>query len=258
MDHLDPRTQGQLDDVLDLVAKVLGDDVLGAYLHGSAVLGGLRASSDLDVLVVSARATTPADKRALIDHLFEISGFRAIAGPARSIELTIVVQSDARPWHFPPKLDFQYGDWFRPEFGRGELAPWSSPNPDLAIVLAVVLRAGEPLLGPPPTELLDPIPAADLKRAMLDGIPDLLADLEPDTRNVILTLARIWMTMATNVIEPKDAAADWVLGQLPEEHRYVLALARAMYLGDEPERWDDLLPRVRAHAAYVVGEIAKL
>ena len=37
----------------------------------------------------------------------------------------------------------------------------------------------------------------------------------------------------------------------------MLARARAIYLGDEPERWDDLAPRVRPHADYVVAEIEK-
>ena len=78
---------------------------------------------------------------------------------------------------------------------------------------------------------------------MLEGIDPLLADLDDDTRNVVLTLARIWTTLGTGEFRSKDAAADWALERLPEEHRAVLARARAIYLGDEPERWDDLRPR---------------
>ena len=90
---------------------------------------------------------------------------------------------------------------------------------------------------------------------MLDGIPGLLGDLESDTGNVILTLARIWTTMATGEIRPKDAAAEWAMARLPAEHRAVLALARAIYLGEEPERWDDLRPLVRPHADELVQHI---
>jgi Domain of unknown function (DUF4111) len=46
-----------------------------------------------------------------------------------------------------------------------------------------------------------------------------------------------------------------VLPRLPEEHRPVLVRARAIYLGDEQELWDDLEERVRPHTDYVVGEI---
>jgi predicted nucleotidyltransferase len=45
----------QLERVVELVREVLGPDVLGVYLFGSAVLGGLRPESDLDLLAVSAR-----------------------------------------------------------------------------------------------------------------------------------------------------------------------------------------------------------
>ena len=47
--------QQQLGRVVGLVAEVLGPDVVGAYLFGSAVLGGLQRESDLDVLAVSRR-----------------------------------------------------------------------------------------------------------------------------------------------------------------------------------------------------------
>jgi streptomycin 3"-adenylyltransferase len=90
---------------------------------------------------------------------------------------------------------------------------------------------------------------------MVDGIPGLMADLDSDTRNVILTLARIWVTMATGEIQPKDVAADWVLTTLPAEHQAILRHARAIYLGEEPEEWGDLRPRVAPHADYVVGRI---
>ena len=101
----------QIDRIVSLVRDVFGEDAVGAYLHGSAVLGGLRPDSDIDVLVVSRRATTPPpEKRMLIDRLLAISGSGDPSGNARSIELTVVVESDIRPWQYPPCLDFQYGD----------------------------------------------------------------------------------------------------------------------------------------------------
>jgi predicted nucleotidyltransferase len=255
---LDPRTRTQIHAVVDLVRRILGNDLVAAYLSGSAVLGGLRPSSDIDILAVSRRPTTPDDKRALGDRLLRISGRHAAAGPARSIELTIAVQADVRPWRYPPLLDFQYGDWLRSEFERGDIPLAPQPNPDLAILMASVLLVGEPLIGSPPAEVLDAIPPADVDRAVMDGIPGLLEELESDTRNVILTLARIWTTVATGEIRPKDAAADWVLARLPEEHRAVLARARAIYLGEEAERWDDLVGRIRPYAEYVVDAVSRL
>jgi predicted nucleotidyltransferase len=248
----------QTDLIVAIVRETLGEAVIGVYLHGSSVVGGLRPGSDIDVVAVTNRPTTLDEKRALITHFLPISGRGDPTGKSRPIELSIVVQSDVRPWRYPPRLDLQYGDWWRPEFARGELTPWESPNPDLALVLEMVLRANHPLFGPPPADVLDPVPAADFRRALLDVIPVLLGDLDGDEANVVLTFARIWTTLATGVVRSKDAAADWALPRLPAEHRAVLEHARAIYLGDTPEEWGELLPSVRPHIDHVLGEIRSL
>jgi predicted nucleotidyltransferase len=244
--------------VLSAVREALGPDVVGAYLHGSAVLGGLRPRSDLDVLVVSKRPTTLDEKRRLLDRLLSLSG-PPTPGPPRPVELTIVVESVVRPSRYPPRFDFLYGEWLRADFEAGNIEPWpTTESADLASLITMVLLGDRPLLGPPPAEVFDPVPLDDDRRAIVGDIDALLEDLAPDTRNVVLTLARIWTTLATGDIRSKDAAADWALECLPEEHRAVLARARAVCLGEEDERWDDLQPRIRPHADYVVREVMRL
>lgn len=252
-----PVALPQLDRLLGLVVDVLDRAIVGVYLHGSAVLGGLRRRSDLDVLVITSRPTTHDEKERITDCLLAISDRDEILGFERPIELTIVVQPDVRPWRYPPPIDFQYGEWLRDRFERGELEPERPTNPDLTIVLQAALRASRALVGPPAAAVLDPIPPADLRRAMIDELDSLLADLDTDTRNVILTLARIWTTVATGEIRSKDAAADWVLARLPPVHRPVLARSRAIYVGDEDERWNDLQARIRPFVDHVMAEIRR-
>ncbi len=209
------------------------------------------------MLVVSRRRTTLEERRALVDRLLVISGRWDQPGAPRPIELTIVVQSDVRPWRYPPRAEFQYGEWMRADFERGDLPASSVGNPDLAPLIAMALAGNRSLFGPPPADVLDPVPRDDLIRAITAGIPGLLNDLEPDTANVVLTLARIWTTAATGALRSKDAAADWVLPRLPEEHRAVLARARAVYLGEAQDRWDDLQARLRPHVDFVAHEIER-
>lgn len=153
--------------------------------------------------------------------------------------------------------EFLYGEWLRDEYERGTL-PGPEPMPDLAPLLTMVLLADAPLHGPPPADLLAPVPPADLRRAITAGVPELLAELDTDTRNVLLTLARIWTTLATGTIRSKDAAADWALARLPAEHRPALEHGGAVYLGDEEERrGDDVLPGVRPCADHLVRAIER-
>ncbi|MEO5885892.1 MAG: nucleotidyltransferase domain-containing protein, partial [Candidatus Limnocylindrales bacterium] len=135
MDRLDPTATLQIESVVTLVRKVLTDAAAAAYLYGSAVRGGLKADSDIDILVLATRRTTEDDRRALIHGLMSISRSRGDPDERRHLEVTVVLQSDIRPWRYPPAMEFQYGDWWRRDFQAGDLRPWTSPNPDLAVVL---------------------------------------------------------------------------------------------------------------------------
>jgi streptomycin 3"-adenylyltransferase len=246
----------QTGEVTKLIREVIPDAVLGIYLHGSSVFGSLKPTSDLDLFVVTSRRTTDAERRELIERLLPMSGPGDPSGQSRSINIEIAAQTDVRPWRYPVWLDFQFGDWYRTDFAKGNFAPWDSSNPDLAIVLEMVLQANRPLFGPAPSELLGPIPWADVRRAMLDSIPDLLSYLDGDERNVVLTFVRIWTTLATGVFRSKDGAADWAMPLLPPEHRPVLAHARSLYVQGVPtEDWGDLMPFVRPFVDHVIGEI---
>ncbi|MFC4469751.1 aminoglycoside adenylyltransferase family protein [Streptomyces xiangluensis] len=248
-------SDSQTDDVLRLVHRVLGSDVVGVYLHGSAVLGGLRPGSDLDLFVVARRRTTERERRALVQGLIEVSECQARSGSGRRpVELTVVAQDDVRPWRCPPRCEFLYGEWLRDEFERG-VVPAPAPQPDLAPLITMVLLGNAPLFGPPPADVLDPVPPEDLRRAIVAGVPELLAELESDPRNVLLTLARIWTTLETGTITSKDEAAGWALDRLPDRYRSVLARARSVYLGDERESWDGLMSQVRALADHLVAEL---
>jgi streptomycin 3"-adenylyltransferase len=247
----------QVGEVVRLVDQVLGPDHIGSYPHGSSVLGHLRPASDIDILTVSARSLHAAQRRALVVGLLPLSG--STAG-MRPVELTVVVQQDVRPWRYPPRCDFLYGEWLRGRYLAGE-TPEPEPMPGLALEISVALRGHEPLHGPPVTHVLDPVPPADVVRASVEGIPSLLADLSEDTRNVVLTLARVWVTLATGEILSKDAAASWALQRLPAEHRPVLAHARQLYLETSyvDERWsEELRGRVGPHVTAVLAEIRAL
>ncbi|MFF9081512.1 aminoglycoside adenylyltransferase family protein [Streptomyces rubiginosohelvolus] len=247
----------QLRETVGWADRVLGGNLIGAYLHGSSVLGGLKPASDVDVLLVSRKSMDEQERRALLEGLLSISGS---GDTARSVELTVVVQSEVRPWRYSPTCDFLYGEWLRADYEAGTV-PRAEPMPDLALLISMTLTGDAPLTGPRPAQVLDPVPHADLVRASVAGIPELLDDLEGDTRNVLLTLARIWATLATGRIMPKDAAADWAVGQLPPEHRAVLEHARQLYLtcSYAEESWSEALgTRVRPHVDGVLAEIERL
>ncbi len=248
---VDPATTNTLRTSLPAVVP----SAVGAYLHGSAGLGRLRPQSDVDVLVVCQAPLADDARERLTDFALRTSGHypRVPDGP-RPIELTVVVHEDVHPWRYPPRCEYLYGEWLRAEVESGSI-PRPFDAPDLAVVLGMVLECRAPLFGPEPSALFDPVPSADLVRAGTEGITDLLHDLDGDTTNVLLTLARIWHTCEAGTITTKDAAATWAAERADGAPRHVLVRARDAYVRGEPHTWGPVDDDVRDTAAFLTAAI---
>ncbi len=221
----------QLEAVLACLLDVFDGSVVAVYQFGSAVMGGLRPLSDLDVLAVVERASTAAQRRRLVHELMPLSGNRSRGTPGRPVEVTVIRHETARRWHEGAVREFQYGEWLRADYEAG-VVPEPEADPDLAPLLATVLAASQPLTGPPADAVIAPIPHDRLVDAMRRAIPALVAELATDTTNVLLTLARMMYTASTGLIASKDAAAAWARERLPADLRSPLEYARSVYLGD--------------------------
>lgn len=247
--------QRQLKDSLELLKMILGADLLGVCIYGSSLVGGLQKYSDIDLFVIARRATTPDEKASLISNLLQISGMY-MKSSKLPVEMTIVQKAAINPWQYPPHFDFQYGEWLRKSFEQGIIEPWSTPEiPDLAVIVTQVLLKSQTLLGLEPEQLLAQAPYHDFIKAMLHDLNRLAMDLEHDTRNVLLTLARIWSTLETSAIRSKAAAADWVINHLPKVYQPVIERAKLICIGVENEYWDDIKELVKPSADFMIDKI---
>lgn len=246
----------QIDECIDMLIKALGTDLLGVYLYGSFLVGGLQKYSDIDLFVVTNRSTTEKEKMWLISHLLQISGIY-MKDTKRPIEMTLVTKKAINPWHYPSICDFQYGEWLRHVFATGNFEACSSTceMPDLALIITQILLKSRTLFGKKPEELLVPVPFSDFIKAMLHDLEGLMTELETDTRNVLLTYARIWSTLETSEIRSKPDAADWVIQRLPKTHQPVLNRAKSICLGMQDEYWDDIKSSIKPCADFMLGKI---
>lgn len=230
--------------------------IVGVYLFGSLVCGGLRPDSDVDIAVITQRSLGQVERRRLVDFLLQHSGRRATIAPGRPLELTFVVLDDVVPWTYPPLCDFLYGEWLRDQFVDGHL-PLPYENPDLAVLFTTLRQHSHVLRGPDPAELLDPVPVADLQTAMRDSLGPLLDDLVGDERNVLLTLARMVVTFETGRVVSKEEAGLRVLPGLPGPDRAVLSLALSGYLGEREDDWSARREPARATAMRLADRLSR-
>ena len=231
----------QVEEVVAGLNAILEDDLLGVYLHGSAVLGCFGPRSDIDLVAVSQRAVRTEQRRRLVDALLEISAPYEPAGPRRPVELDLVLASSIDPWQYPTPFDFHYGESHRPRFEAGELELCElQESSDLAAHVTVVRHAGTALVGPPVEQVFPDVPWADYVDALTHDLDWCRTRFAEQPRYGVLSIARIWATLETGTPQSKASGARWALPRLPGELRPTLEYGLAVYTEAVEERWDDL------------------
>lgn len=228
-----PREAGK---VLRALQECPGVSLLALYLHGSAVSGGLRPQSDLDLLAVIDQPLPRPERAALLKKLLEISRASAAPGAGRPVELIVFLASELAAPGYPARCEFMYGEWLRADFAAGQM-PEALRDPELTLVLAQARQQARSLFGPAAERLLPEIAPTEARRAMRDALPALLGSLAGDERNVILTLARMWRTAGCGDFVSKEEAARWAAGRLPSGPAEMVKLAQAGYLGERRDDW---------------------
>lgn len=250
--------QAQLADAYAVLEQQLGTTLQAIHLFSSAVDGGLKPRSDIDLMVTIAAPMDEATRRALMAALLTVSAPPGRDPSRRVLEVTVVVLLELVPWCYPARREMQFGEWLRDDILAGRFEP-AMPDPDLAILLTQLLHHSISLHGPPAAQLFERVPPADLKAAFRDTIAQWhsSADWEGDELTVVLALARIWYSAATGRIASKDFAATWLLERLPAAHRPLLAGARDRYLGRQTDGpWDPA--QMAAFVPWARQEIAGL
>lgn len=239
---MDAADETQVTRVADVVTSVLDSGLACLYLHGSAVMGGLRPTSDLDFLAVVRRPLGHELRRRLVTRLLAVSGRRA-EEPGRPVELTVIDQQQLAELAPEPNIEFQYGEWLREEYLAGRV-PGPESDSDVIVLLDTVHRHGQAIVGPEASSVIPPVPPGRLIDASVTGTAGLLDDLEGDERNVLLTFARMAVTAETGRVVPKDVAADRVASRVTR--RDLLHEAAADYRGEAALDWSSRTTEVAA------------
>ena len=208
--------------------RVLGDDLVGVYLHGSLVLGCFNPQqSDVDVLVVTRRRIDDDAQRRLAPILRRSSGPKERPRrPPFPLELTFLTEEQVAVWRYPTRFDLHFHESFRAfeQARRGE-EDW-----DLAAHFTIARSAGVALRGPPPGEVFPAVPHEDFADSLLR---DLDWCLEHDRKlYAVLSASRIWATLTQGGVHSKRTGAVWALERAPDPFRKLIERALAVYSGE--------------------------
>ncbi len=80
------------------------------HLFGSAIDGGPKPDSDIDLLVTVSAAPNDSLRQALMLDLLKVSSPPGDGGTWRPLELTVVARSEVVPWRYPARRELQFGE----------------------------------------------------------------------------------------------------------------------------------------------------
>ncbi len=246
----------QLAQACAVIRRHLSTSILAIHLYGSALGGGLRPLSDIDLLVTLDAPPDEPMRWALLLDLLPVSAPPGTHPSLRALEVTVVTRDDVAPWRQPARRVLQFGEWLREDL---QADVFESPvfDPDLAILLTQARQRSIALVGAEADAVFDPVPAQDFRRALAETVGQWRqpADWAGDERNIVLALARVWYSAATGGIAAKDEAARWAEARVADEHRPVLRAARLAYLGRAADNLADRPQAVAAFIAYAQEQV---
>ena len=246
-----------LEDILcDFVrrsAEILNDNLIGIYLHGSAVMGCFNPDkSDIDLIVVINEPMPDSVKSEYMDMVVELNTF----APAKGIEMSIAVKNSCNPFVYPTPFELHFSvahlNWYQKDPGD-YIRKMTGTDKDLAAHFTIIKNRGRCLYGAPVDDVFAAVPKADYLDSIYEDVADAANDISENTMYLTLNLARVLAYCKEGAVLSKKEGGEWALKNLPAEYSTLIKAALKEYSGSAAEIYDINL--AKRYAEYMLDQI---
>lgn len=222
--------------------KLLRENLVGIYAHGSAVWGGFHPKvSDFDFLVVVREALDPSIKEALIPLSLRL----AEGAPAKGLEYSVVLLRYTLEFNYPTPFEFHYGrDWHEAFLAGNAIRQMPPTDPDLAVHFTVTRARGMCIFGESIERVFGSVPERAYWSSLMVDADGIWADMATNPIYSILNLCRIAAYQQEKSILSKLEGGKWGLEHLPARFHPLIQQALSAYAtgAQSPGQWEnDLL-----------------
>ncbi len=233
--------------------EILQDNLVGIYLHGSAVMGCYNpAKSDIDLIVVVKDSIDDSVKRAFMDMVVELNS----KGPAKGIEMSIVKQSVCNPFVYPTpfELHFSVGhiDWYKND-PDDYVSKMKGEDRDLAAHFTIINHRGKCLYGSSIKDTFADVSVQDYIDSIWNDIADAEEEITDNPMYLILNLARVLAYLKDGLVLSKKEGGEWALDNIPEVYYSLLNNALEEYAIGADLSYD--MSSAKDYAKYMMEQI---
>ena len=233
--------------------KILGDNLIGIYLHGSAVMGCYNEKkSDIDLLVVVEEAIPKNIKHCFLDMVVELNTYASPKG----IELSIVKREVCDPFIYPTPFELHFSvahlEWYKAD-PFNYIDKMKGTDKDLAAHFTIINHRGKCLYGSDIKDVFGAVSKEDYFDSIWSDVEEAETEIMNDPPYVILNLCRVLAYKKEELILSKQEGGKWGICNVPEKYHTLIVQALDEYLSDKSTEWDENI--AHEYAVYMITQI---
>lgn len=224
-----------IDDFVMQSKNILGDNLTGIYLHGSAAMGCFNArKSDIDLLVVVKNAVSDEIKRQYMDMVVAMNQ----RAPEKGIELSIVKESVCNPFVYPTPFELHFSiahlNWYTSD-PEDYVKKMKGTDQDLAAHCTIIYHRGKTLYGRDIKSVFSEVSSEDYMDSIWSDIENAKDEIVDNAMYIVLNLCRVLAYKRESLILSKQEGGEWAIKDIVvSEYQKLISEALNEYQTGEP------------------------
>ena len=249
-----------LNELVQELRNILGDNLVGIYLHGSLAMGGFNpASSDIDIIVVAKDkliSQVKVDLRAKLQLLSK----RLLS---KGFDMSVVKLNVLKQFEHPTPYEFYFH--YSNIAANKQIEDDGAYDSNLTIHFAITKERGICLYGKPIAAIFPDVPKLYYLQSIAHDAEWSLNNIQkgPDTGKclvpvyAVLNFCRALAFIKEELIASKIEGAEWGLEHLPEEYKPLIQEALEEYKQSSVAKEVDavLLKRFAAYSWNIIKNV---
>lgn len=214
--------------------NILKDNLVGIYLHGSAVMGCFNAKeSDIDLLIVVKEDMSNHVKRSYMDMVIRLNK----QAPKKGIELSIVKERVCNPVVYPIPFELHFSiahlSWYQSD-PEDYVERMKGTDKDLAAHFTIIYHRGKALCGKDIRKVFGEVRSEDYLDSICSDIEGAKEDILENPMYMTLNLCRVLAYKEERLILSKEEGGQWGLSRLdkPEYQNLISEALKEYKTGD--------------------------
>ncbi|MBQ6835853.1 MAG: DUF4111 domain-containing protein [Clostridia bacterium] len=207
---------------------ILGENLVGIYLHGSLAMGHFKPkTSDIDLIIVVNNPLSHDEKRKYLDMVTSLD---------ERIEMSIVLRAVCRPFVHPAPFEIHISKAHVASYKAdpdGYIIRMTGTDRDLAAHFSIINTHGKKLYGEEISDVFDIVSREDYMDSIIYDVVNAAEEITENPVYFTLNLCRALAYKRKGLILSKGQGGLWGIENIPGYANFIFSAARSYRSGEE-------------------------